>query len=133
MTTTVTSPIDSLAEALVAERRLIDDLLGVIYRQRDAVAADDLQAIEDSMFATHRLLVTLAEAKSHRRALNARLGQSEDVGILALDKALGSRMTPQLLAARDGLHDAARKLSHEVAINRELLRVAMDEPQKQLR
>ena len=55
MTTTVTSPIDSLADALVAERRLIDDLLGVIYRQRDAVAADDLQAIEDSMFATHRL------------------------------------------------------------------------------
>ena len=62
--------------------------------------------------------------------MNALLGQSEDVGILALDKALGSRMTPQLLAARDGLHEAARKLSHEVAINRELLREEMERAAK---
>jgi flagellar FlgN protein len=119
------SPIDSLAEALAAERRLIDELLAVIHRQRAAVADDDLRGIEDSMFATHRLLVTLSEAKCRRRTVNTLLGQSEDVGILALDRVLGARMTPELREQRDGLHQAARTLSREVAVNRELLRDAM--------
>ncbi|MFI5229151.1 MAG: flagellar export chaperone FlgN [Gemmatimonadales bacterium] len=119
------SPVESLADALVSERRLIDELLAVIYRQRAAVADDDLQVIEDSMFATHRLLVTLSEAKRRRRTLNTLLGQPEDVGILALDRALGARMTSELREARDGLHQAARTLSREVAVNRELLRGAM--------
>lgn len=123
--TAAASPVDSLVQALATERRLIDELLAVIYRQRAAVAADDLQVVEDSMFATHRLLVTLSEAKCRRRTLNTLLGQPEDVGILALDRVLGARMTQELRAARDGLHQAARTLSREVAVNRELLRDAM--------
>ncbi len=122
----VPSPIDALADALLTERRLVEELLAVIQRQRTAVTDDDLQVIEDSMFATHRLLVTLGEAKCRRRTLNTLLGQSEDVGILGLDKALGARMTPELCAARDSLHEAARKLSREVAVNRELLREQME-------
>jgi len=124
------SPIDSLSEALATERRLIDELLAVIRRQRTAVADDDLRGIEDSMFATHRLLVTLSEAKCRRRTLNTLLGQSEDVGILALDRVLGARMTAELRAERDGLHQAARTLSREVAVNRELLRDAMGDAAK---
>ena len=124
------SPIDSLAEALATERRLIDELLAVIRRQRAAVADDDLGGIEDSMFATHRLLVTLSEAKCRRRTLNTLLGQPEDVGILALDRVLGARMTPELREQRDGLHQAARTLSREVAVNRELLRDAMGDAAK---
>jgi len=124
------SPIDSLSEALATERRLIDELLAVIRRQRTAVADDDLRGIEDSMFATHRLLVTLSEAKCRRRTLNTLLGQSEDVGILALDRVLGARMTAELRAERDGLHQAARSLSREVAVNRELLRDAMGDAAK---
>jgi hypothetical protein len=124
------SPIDSLAEALATERRLIDELLAVIHRQRTAVGNDDLRGIEDSMFATHRLLVTLSEAKCRRRTLNTLLGQSEDVGILALDRVLGARMTPELREQRDGLHQAARTLSREVAVNRELLRDAMGDAAK---
>jgi len=124
------SPIDSLSEALATERRLIDELLAVIRRQRTAVAEDDLRGIEDSMFATHRLLVTLSEAKCRRRTLNTLLGQSEDVGILALDRVLGARMTAELRAERDGLHQAARTLSREVAVNRELLRDAMGDAAK---
>ncbi|MGH7623304.1 MAG: flagellar export chaperone FlgN [Gemmatimonadaceae bacterium] len=124
------SPIDSLAEALATERRLIDELLSVIRRQRAAVADDDLRGIEDSMFATHRLLVTLSEAKCRRRTLNTLLGQPEDIGILALDRVLGARMTTGLREQRDGLHQAARTLSREVAVNRELLRGAMGDAAK---
>jgi hypothetical protein len=124
------SPIDSLSEALATERRLIDELLAVIRRQRRAVADDDLRGIEDSMFATHRLLVTMSEAKRRRRTINTLLGQSEDVGILALDRVLGPRMTAELREERDGLHQAARTLSREVAVNRELLRAAMGDSAK---
>ncbi len=64
MGSTVVWPADSLAEALVAECQTLDDLLGVIRRQRAAVTRDDLQGIDDSVFATHRILVTLEEARA---------------------------------------------------------------------
>lgn len=122
---TVVSPIDSLTEALWTERRLIDELISVMRKQRNAVGEDDLQVVDDSVFATHRVLVTLSEARRRRRTLNALIGQPEDLGIHALDEALGARMTPALRAARDELHQAARVLSREVAVNRRILKEAL--------
>ena len=75
------------------------------------------------MFATHRVLVTLNEARRRRRTLNTLIGQREDIGIHALDQALGPRMTPALREARDkDCAHAARALSREVAVNRRILR-----------
>jgi hypothetical protein len=125
VTRTVVSPVDSLTEALRSERRLIDELIAVMKRQRTAVGDDDLQAVDDSVFATHRVLVTLSEARRQRRNLNTLIGQREDLGIHALDEALGPRMTPALRIARDELHSAARSLSREVALNRRILREAL--------
>jgi hypothetical protein len=124
-TRTVLSPIDSLTDALASERRLIDELISVMRRQRSAVGDDDLQGVDDSVFATHRVLVTLSEARRQRRSLNALIGEREDIGIHALDEALGPRMTPALRAARDELHSAARALSREVSLNRRILREAL--------
>ena len=122
---TVLSPIDSLTDALVTERRLIEELITVMRRQRSAVGDDDLQSVDDSVFATHRVLVTLSEARRRRRTLNQLIGQREDLGIHALEEALGPRMTPALRTARDELHNSARALSREVAINRRVLREAL--------
>lgn len=124
-TRTVVSPIDSLTDALATERRLLDELITVLRRQREAVGEDDLQKVDDSVFATHRVLVTLNEARRRRRSLNTLIGQREDMGIHQLDEALGSRMTPALREARDELHNAARALSREVALNRRILREAL--------
>jgi hypothetical protein len=124
-TRTVVSPIDSLTDALTTEKRLIEELITVMRRQRDAVGDDDLQKVDDSVFATHRVLVTLNEARRRRRALNTLIGQREDIGIHLLDDALGARMTPALREARDELHSAARTLSREVSINRRILREAL--------
>src|SRR3954465_4045762 len=107
---TVLSPVDSLTDALRTERRLLDELIGVMRRQRDAVGQDDLQSVDDSVFSTHRVLVTLSEARRRRRNLKPLLGQPEDVGIHMLDEILGPRMTSDLREARDELHDAARIL-----------------------
>ena len=124
-TRTVLSPIDSLTDALITERRLLDELIAIMRRQRAAVGEDDLQSVDDSVFATHRVLVTLNEARRRRRTLNTLIGQREDIGIHALDMALGARMTPALREARDELHSAARALSHEVSLNRRILREAL--------
>jgi len=122
---TVVSPVDSLTDALKTERRLIDELISVMKRQRSAVGDDDLQAVDDSVFSTHRVLVTLSEARRRRRNLNALIGHREDLGIHSLDEALGPRMTQDLRSARDDLHTAARLLSREVALNRRILREAL--------
>lgn len=122
---TVLSPVDSLTDALRTERKLLDELIAVMRRQRDAVGHDDLQSVDDSVFATHRVLVTLSEARRRRRTLNTLIGQREDLGIHLLDEVLGPRMTQALRDARDELHDAARALSREVAINRRILREAL--------
>jgi len=125
VTRTVLSPVDSLTDALSTERRLLDELITVMRRQRTAVGQDDLQAVDDSVFSTHRVLVTLSEARRRRRNLNALIGQQEDLGIHALDDALGSRMTDALRQARDDLYRAARALSREVALHRRILREAL--------
>lgn len=124
-TRTVISPVDSLTDALSTERRLLDELIAVLRRQREAVGDDDLQRVDDSVFATHRVLVTLSEARRRRRNLNALIGHREDLGIHALDEALGPRMTDALRIARDELHVAARTLSREVSMNRRILREAL--------
>ncbi|HTR79270.1 MAG TPA: flagellar export chaperone FlgN, partial [Gemmatimonadaceae bacterium] len=102
-----------------------EEIIAIMRRQRTAVSADDLQAVDDSVFATHRVLVTLNEARRRRRAINVLFGEREDLPITQLDAVLGAKMTSQLSEAREALHATARKLSREVAMNRGILRQAL--------
>ncbi len=117
--------LEALSRALVSEKKLIEDLINVVLTQRSAVGVDDLQGVDDSVFATHRLLLTLGEARKRRRSINAMIGCREDTGVRQLDAALGPWMTPKLRAERDELQDAARTLSREIEINRRILREAL--------
>jgi hypothetical protein len=117
--------VDALTEALAAERKLIGELTDVMLRQRSAVGADDLQAVDDSVFATHRLLLTLGEARKRRRGINTLLGWREDAGVKQLEELLGDAMSPRLRTERDELQSAARELSREIEINRRVLREAL--------
>jgi hypothetical protein len=123
--TSSAASIDQLADALGSEARLLEELVTIMRRQRDAVAVDDLQKVDDSVFATHRVLVTLGEARRRRRSLNRLLAGAEDVAVEQLDEALGPRMTDTVRQARDGLKDIARILSREVEMNRRVLRQAL--------
>ncbi|MEO7042243.1 MAG: flagellar export chaperone FlgN [Gemmatimonadaceae bacterium] len=117
--------LDALSEALLGERKLIDDLTEIVLRQRAAIAVDDLQAIDDSVFATHRMLLTLAEARKGRRSINAMAGCKEETGVKHLEGALGPWMTPALRSAREALQVSAARLSNEIGINRRILREAI--------
>lgn len=115
----------SLSDAMTHERSLIEQLIAVLVRQRGAVAADRLADVDDSVFATHRLLATLAEARTRRLALLSHLCQRTEPSIHELETLLGPAVTPALVAARDALREAARRLSGEVAINKSVLKHAM--------
>ena len=116
---------DRVLDALASERRLIDELIGLMRRQRAAVGADNLQDVEESVYAMQRVLHTLAEARKRRRALNVRFGRGEDLGLRDLETALGASFTPRVREAREALQVAAQTLSGEVAINRHVLREAL--------
>ena len=120
-----TTAMEALANAVTSEVRLLEDLIGVMRRQRNAVAADDLQAIDDSVYATHRVLVTLAEARRRRRSLSQLVSGADDFPLRDLEQLLGEDMIDELRLARDGLHAAALTLSQEVETNRQVLREAM--------
>jgi hypothetical protein len=117
--------VAGLADAVASERRLVEELISVMRKQREAVAADDLQGVDDSVFAVQRILITLAEARKRRRALNLRFGQHEDAALRDLLETLGPYASSDLHASRDALQDAARTLSREVATNRQILREAL--------
>jgi FlgN protein len=117
--------VAGLTDAVASERRLVEELIVVMRRQREAVAADDLQLVDDSVFAVQRILITLGEARKRRRALNLRFGQPEDAPLRSLLETLGPYATGELHASRDALQEAARTLSREVATNRQILREAL--------
>lgn len=114
--------IDGLVDTLQSERKLLDDLRSVMVRQRDAVAQDDLQGLDDTVFAVQRVLLTLNEARKRRRTLSTRLGCDADTAPRHLPDALGVQGTDAVRQASEALELAARELSREVAVNRAVLR-----------
>lgn len=117
--------VDALVDAMRSEKKLLDELVALMRRQRGAVAQDDLQAVDDSVFSTHRVLVTLNEARRRRRALYQVLADRDDASIHELEDVLGHRMTDAARDARDALRATAQVLANEVAINRQVLRGAL--------
>ena len=118
--------VEVLADVLGTERRLLEELMHVMQKQRTAVASDDLQSLDDSVFATYRVLATLGEARRRRKSVNRLLGSAEDMNVNDLEEILGDRATPAVIAARNALQDAAVALSREVDINKQVLRTAME-------
>ena len=117
--------LDALLDALRSERRLLDELVEIMRRQRSAVGTDDLQAVDDSVFATHRILATLGQARVRRRQINRLLVGVEELPARELDEALGEQMDDTLRGARDELQASAGVLAREVDVNRRLLRDAL--------
>ena len=117
--------VSALVDAHVSERRLLEELIAIMRRQRDAVATDDLQGVDDSVFATHRILVTLGEARRRRRTLNTMVAGSEEIASQDLADAFGGHVPVALQEAREALRASAAALAHEVDVNRRVLREAL--------
>lgn len=118
--------IAALAKALREEDALLGDLVAVLERQREAIARDDLQALDDSVFGTHRVLLTLGEARRRRVALNHHLGEADDLSMEALLEAFGGAPPLEIQAAIDALTRTGERLRREVELNQRVLRAAVD-------
>ncbi|MBK6486418.1 MAG: flagellar export chaperone FlgN [Gemmatimonadetes bacterium] len=125
--------VHGLADALQSERRLIDDLIAIMRQQREAVSADNLQGVDDTVFAVQRVLLTLAEARKRRRSINVRLGQPEDMALRDLLEAMGPYATDDLRTSREALQGSARTLAREVSTNRQVLREALTTGEEMVR
>lgn len=117
--------LDALHDALASERRLLEDLIAQMRRQRTAVSVEDIQGVDDSTFATHRILATLGQARQRRRQLNLLLGGNEECTLNELEASLGDQVDARLREARQRLQQSADLLAREVGMNRRLLREAL--------
>lgn len=119
------STIAALADSLRSESKLLGDLAGIMRRQRESVAHDDLQGVDDSVFSTHRVLVTLQEARRRRRTLNHVLGEGDDLSVVALQEFFNGELPPNVAEAATALRESALALQQEVTVNRRVLREAI--------
>lgn len=114
-----------LADALETECRLLAELGEVLRRQREGVARDDIQTVDESVMAAHRVMRTLGEAKKRRRLIVGMLLAAEDTPLDELELALGPDMTPRLATANARLRKQAHDVAREIEINRRVLSGAL--------
>lgn len=112
---------DALADALGTEARLLRELCQVLRDQRDGIAAEDMDSINDSIHAVHRVLLTLGEARLRRRTLVQALTGRDDVPLEALEDALGDVATGAVQEARDDVRAVAAELVRDLSLNRRIL------------
>lgn len=125
--------VDSLAEALRREAKLLLDLREVLKRQRAAVAQDDLAIVDETVYSAQRIFRTLAEARRQRRAILEILGVDREASVDALEGILGVRMTMDLRLAQEELKEAARRVSGELDVNKKILQGAISSGEELIR
>ncbi len=118
--------LSDLAEALLYEAGVIEELRGALLRQRAGVAADDADLVESSIHAMGRTLLTLDEAKRRRAALTALIAGGEPTALDRLEVILGGSLPRDVEDARSLVKQAALQTAQDVAINQHILRRALE-------
>lgn len=116
----------SLVGALETECKLLEELGRVLARQRDGVAGNDIELLDESVYAAQRVFLTLQQARRQRSILLQLLVGEPDASVSELGALLGRLASPEILTARDRLLSSARSLAHEVDLNRRILDGAME-------
>jgi hypothetical protein len=118
--------LHDLTGVLDEEVPLIDDLRQALRRQRSAVAEDDSGAIESSVQAIGRTLLTLDAARRRRGAIVALLACSPWVAVSDLDGYLGVDLPESLAPAPEAVRRAAADTALELTINQTILGRALE-------
>ncbi|HYC33283.1 MAG TPA: hypothetical protein VEB59_13415 [Gemmatimonadales bacterium] len=115
-----------LIGALEHERRLVEDLRQALLRQREGVAADRPEIVEDSVQAIGRTLLTIEEARRRRTSLIALITGTGGVPLAELEAFLGRPLPEAFARAREALRRAAETTAMDLAINQTVLRRALE-------
>src|SRR5712691_8249256 len=109
--------LGELTNALTHEQGLIENLHRALLRQREGVVADDSEAIESSVHAVSRTLLTLEEARRGRTALTALIVGEPGVALADLEDHLGVTLPASFTEARGRVRRTAEATALDVAIN----------------
>ena len=115
-----------LADALLYEANVIEELRQALLRQRAGVAADDAEMVESSIHAMGRTLLTLDEAKRRRAALTCLIAGGEPAPLDRLETLLGGTLPREVEEARTMVKRAALLTAQDVAINQHILKRALE-------
>jgi hypothetical protein len=121
----ISARLSDLASALVHEQRLIEALRQALLRQRAGVVSGDSEAIDESVYAIARTLLTLDEAGRRRASLTAAVMGRPGLALSDLESIVGV-LPAQLVDAREAIHRATEATAHDLAINQKVLRHALD-------
>ena len=122
----VARPFDRLTAALEHEIVAVRELGEALVQQRSAVAANDIAAVNASVDDVGRLLLAVDESRRHRVAVVAELGGSPGTSLDQFEPHPGTPGAGAYAAARAALRREAEKAAHEAAVNRTVLRSAVE-------
>lgn len=112
-----------LGEAFDTERRLLDELMRILLHQRDGLSGNDVEILDDSVYAAQRVLLTLHEARRRRQRLIQIVHPGVEVSLSSLEDELPG-VPAATLESRDRLLKAAQALRRELGINRSAIQGA---------
>lgn len=114
-----------LVRALRDEHAVLEDLVATLERQRNAVSRDDIDSVNDSVFAAHRLLSAYREARTRRRSVVTVACGGGEGSLEDLEQSMSITLTEAERRASTELRDAAKRLVAAIDQNRKLLQAAM--------
>lgn len=114
--------LSALTNTLESEVETINQLISTISEQREAIERDDIDSVDQSVFATHRILLTLNELRSRRVAIYQLLGLGPSSSISEIERLPDYGHCHHLQLALTRLRETAEILAREVRINRTILR-----------
>ena len=118
--------LDRLTTALEHEIVAIRELGEALVQQRSAVAASDIAAVNASVDDVGRLLLAVDESRHHRTTVVAELGGTPGASLDEFEPSPGTPGAGAYAAARATLRRVAEKAAHEAAVNRTVLRSAVE-------
>lgn len=113
--------LELLARAFEEEVRLLGSLDGVLGRQRDSVARDDLDGVNASVGDAQRVLLTLGQARRRRDTLITAICGEAGASLHDLERNLGNTLPHELAEARDRLLEAADSVVRTLRLNDRIL------------
>lgn len=111
----------TLARALEGEAKLLSDLLTVLERQRVAVAEDDVESVDATVFDAQRILLSLGQARRKRRSLLGLAAGNEGLPLSELPRLLGDAMNEDLANAISRVTRIAEEVQRQMTLNRQIL------------
>jgi hypothetical protein len=126
VTSGATQSLERLTAALEHEIVAVRELGEALVQQRSAVASSDIAAVNASVDDVGRLLLAVDESRRHRVAVVAELGGDPGVSLEKFEPPPGTQGAGSYAAARAALRREAEKAAHEAAVNRTVLRSAVE-------